>query len=792
MLKISKLKIKNSVIFSDVSLRLDTGRIIIVRGQNKRSMDQNETNGSGKSLLIDHIPSVLYGKTPLVSKMSGGKKASKEPTTVELTVEKGGSTWAIKQVTKDGTTKYVVHKDEEDQGASRVKDAKTLINSLWPIPESEYYTIWNLNSQVYSTLLRGTTSQRLDFFTKFFDLDIYDRLRTHFRTKLRELSDNDVELNAYLSQLIEVETDIKSLGVLAYDVDKVAELHRKLQKKCTLLADGLNTTKAAKSLIAQRDSLLTLLGADVVDRKQLKAVKAIKAQILADRAAQKQYDRLVDRRTQLKEDIKDQKLLLTRMMTEDNTTTKLSDFLSRTQEFDHSSPQMLLQRSTEERRRLAQASNNNKNIADLDKRISEDSERLGIDPQNVDKATVEEEIASDATVISTYLTFKQHASADSKICPVCSSEVDITKLKTSAKKAKIRLRRNEDVLALLDITDERSSLSMTCVKSLTENQVCQAEIDALVKTSELLAKADIEFDRLRSLKRKLVVTNQSIEELPDILGETYDEEEIDRQIASMENDIRVRSELDKVRDLYTTDISDDFDEAILQDIENDSIEMSSRLNAYTKKFNTASDRKVHAEIYASKKSMLMNRKEVLTQKVDRLSKLLLDKPILLALVDAYASKGLKLHKIRTIANILVDNLNRYRPLLFSEQFVFDCSVVDNNFDLIVDRGNGLVSDVRKLSKSEGYRFDLLLMLSLLPLTKNRISLTIMDEMDSGFSETNKRLFREEFIPKLHEVVPNIVIVTPDQHHYAQSVDVFVVKSVDGTADVKCSVPELVA
>ena len=169
--------------------------------------------------------------------------------------------------------------------------------------------------------------------------------------------------------------------------------------------------------------------------------------------------------------------------------------------------------------------------------------------------------------------------------------------------------------------------------------------------------------------------------------------------------------------------------------------------------NLLSEQKQIAELHRQKKE--------LDEKVDKINSALHDLPVLEALIKAYSSKGLKVEVMKRIASLVEANLNLYRPLIFPESFKFNIEIKENSFDVLVDRKNGITSDVSKLSGAESSCFILLLLLSVLPLIprRKRTDTIILDELDAPFGPPLRNLFFTKFLPMLQTIVPKIIVLS---------------------------------
>ena len=77
-----------------------------------------------------------------------------------------------------------------------------------------------------------------------------------------------------------------------------------------------------------------------------------------------------------------------------------------------------------------------------------------------------------------------------------------------------------------------------------------------------------------------------------------------------------------------------------------------------------------------------------------------------------------------------------------------------------------------LSGSESRCFMLLSLLSLLPLIPSslRTDYVVLDEIEAGISEENRKLISQNFFKTLQTIIPKVIVVTPmnQQEFYIES------------------------
>lgn len=127
---------------------------------------------------------------------------------------------------------------------------------------------------------------------------------------------------------------------------------------------------------------------------------------------------------------------------------------------------------------------------------------------------------------------------------------------------------------------------------------------------------------------------------------------------------------------------------------------------------------------------------------------------------AYGANGIRHYRIQAIANRLAVTMNRYSKLMYAEEYKFSASL-DKEFSIRAERNNGKESDVRRLSGAEQSLFQCLLWCSLMALTPkaSRPNFVLLDEMDAPLSSANLDRFLNA-LPIMLKLVPHVIIVTP--------------------------------
>lgn len=151
----------------------------------------------------------------------------------------------------------------------------------------------------------------------------------------------------------------------------------------------------------------------------------------------------------------------------------------------------------------------------------------------------------------------------------------------------------------------------------------------------------------------------------------------------------------------------------------------------------------------------------LKPKIEKLEVKLSDIPLYKILLEAYSNKGIKLDHINSIAEAFEYNLNRWSSLIFGEPFQFKINISKSKFDILATRSKE-TSDVHFLSGSESRAFQLLCMISILPLVPAhlRTNFVCLDEMEHGLDKHSRYLYTNEYLPFLRTMVDQVFIISP--------------------------------
>ncbi len=762
-----------------------------MRGLNLDSDPFDPTsNGAGKSLLFSCIANLLYFSPPSATRKNSKKELiQKDSENTLVFTDSKGVCYEITQTAK----RYDILEDGKDLKFTRMPEAEKFIRKIFPITEADFYTYCYLSTQrphwVYDT-----NTNRLDQLTALFRLDTYDLMKVEFAKRLASVKTNEIKLAMLEQRLLEDRLRIKKLVKQKKesdtDKDELKSLYTELDlevkglvKKSYDLNQVISTLTTLSKIEHELDALRKQYSykkppADmykqlVKERKLIRAVDKYQEEV-------KVYDKTV-KAIQAKLDV-----LHVPNASVKTLKKQLDEICTRLDEYEDNYERMKKAKYLYE----LQLKKVTQIESELDERLAE-----------LPKFDIEHDYGSDlAQCMSTLklqdLLNHEHLDEDTNTCPVCLNEIDLDNIKQLVKRAKKQL---------------------PTLKSCTRAQNLTVQFDAEKVKLKKLEVSDLDFNRLCTDIDVLRMDRNHIDSQIDVLR-NY--KELMAELNSVEEPIKpkerpsLRLSLDEV-DAQIELCSDILKhlEAKTRLLENDSALSSYRtvdavekvLSKKRKELDTTDDLLVRARsqlaklseeienltLVASELTTVKKNAKKLEQDISELKPNVEDKQILDTLVKAYSTKGLKTLVANQICTLLETNLNYYRDLTFAEPFTFTVHASETGLSIMVDRHNGVVSDVRNLSGAESNSFRLLFLLSILVLIpdERRLNVVVLDEPCSHADEVSRQIFLEKYLPALQEIVSHIYVITPHLSDNIEGSSLLVVKKENGKSTLHTKFPK---
>lgn len=601
--------------------------------------------------------------------------------------------------------------------------ANEYIASQWGVSRSEFETFIHLDSRVPHPLVMGSSTDRKHFFDDFFKLDRIDAERKLYLRELRKLSETKAAFN-------ELKQSYKLQSKQVLEDGEYEELSQKL-------ASLQDQRKEMDGLVDEYQRYQKLKVTYDSFEKRLNDLPCSLSEV----------DRYVETLTEKRSKLDRAK----------RQAVRYSVYLQQKKEYEElvSDLSSLAKKCSREKLHKGavfyeRAKANYLTVQSQLKRLEE--------PEEVEKVQPIEESLDDLLGQRASLRHQlEHAQTfKSGVCPTCGQpvkRVDVNKLK----------------------------------KELTR----VTELIAQVKSYESYAAYKKEHKEWAEQKEQLETSLQELEQKVNKFKPYYDAY---REVAQLPQE---PEEVSKPK--FTSEILEEKLQRVSKQLT-----LLSAVSPYVKDllgykewkgvttFDHATYNKLGEEIARIEARLTVNAeaRKALSTMTDRLRELnsqLKEEPYVKALVEIFSDKTMKRTMVSQISSTLCGLLNKYAKVVFDQDYKFNL-LWDTQLQLLCTRRVGsqeLTSDVRKLSGAESKLFTLILILSLLSFVppKRRPSIMILDEPTANFSTETTQAFMR-LLDVLKTVIPSIVIITPRDDVYPDSIPYTVVRTKKGSTIVQ--------
>ena len=399
--------------------------------------------------------------------------------------------------------------------------------------------------------------------------------------------------------------------------------------------------------------------------------------------------------------------------------------------------------------------------------------------------------ASQAAQCRTTLRLSKLLNTDGAVCPTCMSELDLESIAQAVAQAQRGLTEAQLGIEYMSTLDSLSTFK-TKRRRVT---VRQADLDAIVRQGKSLKERRDEVDAaivariglskaindMDSLSAPDVVDRPESDMGYEVAAAHYAQCESILSLVRRRNDIlAANSSLASLSEVRAAQKVNEYKTKLTSTLS----KASRTLKALQEKHACLSEAVELEAARASAHAVHVKELDVVCAEIRELEPQIQDRKVLESLVRAYSTKGLKTLAANEICRLLEQNLNQYRDLIFMEPFEFYVSASDSGLSIIVDRGNGVVSDVRLLSGAESNCFRLLFVLALLPLVpeSRRLNVLVLDEPTSLMHSVTRDVFMDRYVPAIRAMVPNVFIITPNDE-YAEGSTEWIVEKSGGVSSV---------
>lgn len=756
---------RQTLLFGDVNLNLNPGGIVTVSGKNlnvRRTGVEYDTNAVGKSVLFSSLANVLYERGALHESAKSKKELYGDALGCSRIYHRteDGVEYCYEQA-KSG--KYVVYENGEPLKHDKVANSVSTMQTLFPVCEDAWHHLVVLSSAHPAPFMMAKPEARRNFFSELFNYAYFDELASMAKRQITEKSKTASKLEGYASSIETLRASLSQIpevdeSELESDLNTLLELQDKINGRLSL-AEFTKIKKRLGELETELD--------DEVDEKHLEAAKAY-------------LEKTQDHVSKLSVKIAFSEAKKKELLAYKEDSREFSESLESLADFNISQDPkqavsdinallaLLELVGDEDIPTLASVQ-----VLNLTKRDILAFRETYAEQQvlEAEKTSIEHSLAGIRKVLK---NIKGHAK-----CPFCASDVDEDHFRAELKRLGDELDAVDEKLDAI-VTKEFRSLARYA-NNLSNNSFCKS----------LTSGVDwCKLKKIESSRSVLKLVLRQAKRLQDRVPPegTHDVAELKDRL----NNVKLKREkaqeyIDFANNLGS--LATEYRKLKKKVAGLDEDEMQQDLEELVALKRSVEERQKHQEKRESFLSMIAQIKKDSAKEAQVLE----DIPALEVLVRAYSTKGLRLSAISAIAQTLSSSLNENAHMLFSEPFSFDVNITDTRFDIMVDRSPES-SDIRKLSKSEQRRFSMLYAYCLNELIppSSRSNLIVLDEMEDGSSDVNRKLYREVFLPHLNSVVPNVFVVSPlkEMQEVPGTRTLFVVKDGD-SSHVETEHPELI-
>lgn len=699
-------RLKNIVFFKQAEFKFKPGLYGIL-GRNMNRRDPESSNGSGKSLLMGVIPNAWFDSHAHITKnvKSVQKNIYGKGSAVEFDFIPHGVKTKYTYIKAGSKVRLLQNGEDMD---SRV--ARDSMREKLHLSEEELFATVYVDSSRPNSFLMGNASDRFNFMTGLFRLDDIDEMRKIFGRKITDLRETAAALSVLQSEFGEARAELAKYP--KQSVEQVAEMQAKLKKAQEMLQRATQAIHGAEQYAQWKKAKAAL---DAIERPSLTRNEAREAVAAWRRfeAEEKAYKEGLARQERLKQEL--DALNVKHLLPELDAKLKLRE-------------------AAHKAKCPPPGKEPPKPVDGADKAFAK------LTALRARVAKLRAQIADREQSLS---DFNEHFHADDAECPTCTQLID----KGAQKRIQASLQASVD-----ELQEELRKYSSHLSNALAyEKWNAWAEADANhFKYKALLDKIDgYPFDdviRFRAGLESLRKIQFKRPVRPGILFEQAD------------TALGVWEMIERAKSVLSTLGNPDPPEW--------GVEQAKKIKATAEK-NVAA----LMEVLPKLQSKLELRKQTiakckrLDKEIKESQRAVVDLPVYEMLQKAYSPQGIKLLIIKSIANTLQSNLNRYAKQVFEEPFKFKINVESGKFDVLVERKGMPECDVKFFSGAERRLFVFVFLLALLPMipAKRRMNFLVLDEPCANMDVGTQARFRDVLLKALKKIVPCVVVVTPNEH-----------------------------
>lgn len=735
----------------------------VVSGHNRDSLISKKTNnGAGKSVLFGMLPNVRFEQMPLADTRKKNRIHSKG-SHIEIDVKNLGHNWTIRQ----SGSGYKIFRDGTDLEVRGQAAQREWIEKIIPLTSDEWYSYVHLQSQKKLDFMYGTSRTRMSYITDVWRLDQFDVLRRYFDKLVDDVKIAQNKADVHSKNLLNTNDALNKNGWNRHkqkELDEATEVVKSQAKKVTKLQAR---TQELRSLMKQVEFYSSAKSKLAKLQKKARYTKAeLKEQYKFLEASEHYQEELEEYQKTAKR--------LNKKLAELGDVGGGKKLKKRVKEL-----RAEIEVMEADQKRLSKVRDEHdaatRELENLDDH-TEPELRSFLSRCNKQKLDPMEEMKEELGMVKTTLKLSDllHEHDDGN-CPTCMQKINLKDLEKSLKAAKKRKGILLSMIHAFEIRETRTTNKAIIEKLKFNERDFYAQKKALKKATE-------ELETLSDKLENAVRFDEITEQMSELKKPKAPKGKVTLTLEEIEAQAEILDEIKALKErLAEFDVIPE-DKGLTAELE----ATAAKLKKVEKKYEKAYEVSVKHGSRRAEFKLLSKQRDQISSEIEKLEPLTKKLQLYKALSKAYSNKGLKLHAMHQIVYQLEQHYNRFANLIFAEPFKFSVVAKDDGVHIIVDRGNGNVSDVRELSGAESDSFRLLHFLACVIMAKadRRVNIAILDEPDAHMDETTITLFADRYIPFLRTLVPHVFLITQKGKHVHSDCSYVTVEKHKGVSRVK--------
>lgn len=708
MPQLHSLTVKKCGLLRDVTFPFKKGLTFL--GGRNMDRDSKSANAVGKSMLWSLLGGMIFQEQLWAT--TGVRNTNRQLLgTVALSFSVGESRYDLFQKSTGVKVDYRLSKDGTPLDLHTLKNKVAAIEELLPLNREHFISTVYVGGDS-TPLLRGSSTERIAFFSNLWDFETYEKMQRFFRSKRADLKEELTRLNVHREELENLPED---------NQEQLSEDLKRVKKKGKSLRRNIDEVRAEIKEIGRHLEVFSLRP----EKDRAYCEKRLKKLL----PQQKEYDLFSERMAAWEE--------------YDRKKRKLESRLTHTEKPEDRTSSLSEDRESDLREAVSFWSEHRKDYDRLkdywDTRIPEpmlDEDRRSF---LADWESAKDDLAAARSGLSSLKSLQK--SGERKCCPTCQQKITPAIIRETLKGLEESVDRHEE--RCLRFEAQKLYWKFSHVLSI--------DLSAAKKELREIEREGQEYERNLRLWQEDEAIRENLSLLTPVDRPSGDARDHSEEIESLQRCL-VQDKL--FRERAHPDLSE---EQLLAQRK----PLKEELDSLTEELedNTEQERSLFADLRVA--TGRAERRKTLAESVGTIPAVQLRLDMVAKLYDWFSPRGVQQSYMQTIIGAYVDNLNQFYGMILDNPPEFSFFLEDKSFDILAKR-NGNTTDIRTFSKSEGKQFCAISALAIRAILPDEYVLDtlILDEVEEGMSAFERELYVSRFLPFAATIVDKVVVVTP--------------------------------